>query len=106
MAILESVFGEKNDCQTGKRGRKLASLGTLGAEFGHASYGACYHSHGGNVLFPPWERMQSAILATAKCHTSDREVRNQRLQTRFCGLFCLFWLKRGAADAHLPCLAF
>ena len=45
-------------------------------EFGHASSGACYRSHAGSVSFPPWERLQSAILATTKCHTSNRKVHN------------------------------
>ena len=63
------------------------------AEFGHASCGVCYRSHAGNVLFPRWERNQSAILATAKCHTSDRKVRNWRMQTHFGVLSELFWLK-------------
>ena len=54
MVIMESIFGEKSDCQTGKWGRKKASLVTLVAELAIVPTRGAYHSHGGNVVKVPY----------------------------------------------------
>ena len=54
MAIMESVFGEKNDGQTRKWGRKQASLVTLVAELGIVPTWGAYHSHRGNICKVPY----------------------------------------------------
>ena len=68
-------------------GRLLFYLSSPRVTYGDAGrtilYVLRFCSHAGNVLFPRGERMQSAILAIAKCHTGDCNVRNHWLQSRF-----------------------
>ena len=74
MGVLRGWNGNFGECFWREKRQPDGKMRSKVGEFGHASCGACYRSHAGNVLFPPWERMQSAILTTTKCHTSNRKV--------------------------------